>query len=252
VDSTTARPTPNVPIKALSRTAPADLEASRTSHERSALTAKLSACRKASRHLLSFNSTAVRCAATGRHTPVARTMSVRNSTRPNSARGLSVERIRADAFVPTRAARVEVRTDRSSRRACRTCTRNGDVTGQIPLASRVRNASVSNRTATMSAMPCAAGISPTTRCAPPRGISRWTWPATSAVISASQRNPPLSRSLAIAFGENDGTCVAGPSSAPTAGLVIPRSIEVLRFAASVRGFWRTIPSRVVALSAQLP
>jgi hypothetical protein len=192
VDSTTARPTPKVPIKALSRTAPADLDASRTSHERSALTAKLSACRKASRHLLSFNSTAVRCAATGRHMPVDRTMSVRNSTRPSSARGLSVDRVRADAFVPRRAASVEVRTARSSRRRCRTRTRNGDVTGPTELARRLRTASVSNRTPTMSAMPWAAGTSPTTRCAPPRGISRWTWPATSAVISASQRNPPRS------------------------------------------------------------
>jgi hypothetical protein len=43
MDSTTARPTPKVLMKALSRTAAADLEASSTSQARSALTAKLSA-----------------------------------------------------------------------------------------------------------------------------------------------------------------------------------------------------------------
>jgi hypothetical protein len=43
MDPTTARPTPKVPMNALSRTAAADLEASSTSHARSALMAKLSA-----------------------------------------------------------------------------------------------------------------------------------------------------------------------------------------------------------------
>ena len=250
--STTARPTPNVSIKVLSRTAPADLEASRTTQDLSALIAKLSACRRASRHLLSLSSTAVRCAATGRQAPVDRTNPFCNSTRPSSARGLSVERVRAGALVPRCAARVAVRTDRSSRSVCKTCTRNRDVTGPIPLSSRVFSTSTSNRTATMSAMPCAAGTSPTTRCAPPRGISWWIWPATIAVMSASQRNPRLSRSLAIAFGENDDRRVAGFSSSPTAGLVTPKSIAVLRFVASARGFpwatsWRRRPVDSIAV-----
>lgn len=41
--STTARPTPKAAMKALSRTAAADREASSTTHARSALVAKLSA-----------------------------------------------------------------------------------------------------------------------------------------------------------------------------------------------------------------
>jgi anti-sigma-K factor RskA len=70
VDAITARPTPKEAMKARSRSAAVDRAASRTSHERSALIAKLSAWRSASLHLLNFSSIAVMCAGTGRQAPV--------------------------------------------------------------------------------------------------------------------------------------------------------------------------------------
>jgi hypothetical protein len=191
-------------MKVLSRIAAADRAASRTSHARSALIAKLSAWRSASRHLLSFNSTAVMCAGTGRQAPLDLTVSLCISTRPRSASGPRVERVRAVALVPRRVASVEVRTGRSLRSRFKTRTRSGDVIGPTPLSTRWWSASMSNRTATTSAMPCAAGTSPATTCAPPGGISRPTCAATIWVISASQRKPTRWRSPPIVVTAGGG------------------------------------------------
>lgn len=222
-------------MKPLSRTAAADLAASSTTHARSALVAKLSACRRASRHLLSFSSTAVRWDATGRHAPVERAIPPSNSTRPRSASGPRVERVSAGAVVPSPAASVVARTPRSSRSKCKVRMRNGDVTGPMLASRRRRTASGSNRTATMSAMPCAAGTSPTTRCAPPRGINRWTWLATSAVISASQRNRPRSRSAVAASTVSGAELRTGSRRGPERSVVTASSIWFPSFAAAPRG-----------------
>lgn len=227
-------------MNALSRTAAADRAASRTSHARSALIAKLSAWRSASRHLLSFNSTAVTCAGTGRQAPVDLTVPVCTSTRPSSASGPRVERVRAVALVPSRAARVEIRTGRSLRSRCKTLTRSGDVIGPTPLSNRWLSASVSNRTATTSATPCAAGTSPTTTWAPPGGISRAIWAATIAVISASQRKPARPWSETVVFAgapELASTVSCAIREAISAKLapylwVAPSSVAAARFEVS--------------------
>jgi hypothetical protein len=61
--------------------------------------------------------------------------------------------------------------------------------------------------------------------------------------AASQRNPPLSRSLAVTPGEHDVSCLAGSSSAPESGLITPKSIWPLGFVASLPSSWWTTSSR---------